>query len=314
MFSKSWNQYGNLKVLRVEHVSGAFFECIPELGGHMFRLSLHNGHQVYSVMDPMQDADSYLDYYSRSFHGSKLFPFPNRIELGVYHLKNQKYTLEKSPFSGSNAIHGLLSKTAFTHKDSKIPNEISLDSTIESEKHVGYPFSVKCGIRFRLEDNKLSVITSVTNISEIDIPIGDGWHPYFSLNKNIDNLELKLPKNKALKLNQEGIPTGDLFEFDAFKNLQKIGKTRLDHAFRVSKGLESVITIIHDQTNKLKLLIEQETGHQKYNYLQIYTPPDRKSIAIEPMTCAPNAFNNHLGLIMLKRNSTIDLGFSISIQ
>ena len=45
--------------------------------------------------------------------------------------------------------------------------------------------------------------------------------------------------------------------------------------------------------------IWQETGKYKYNFLQVYTPPHRKSIAIEPMTCAPDAFNNKDGLIVL---------------
>ena len=42
--------------------------------------------------------------------------------------------------------------------------------------------------------------------------------------------------------------------------------------------------------------LEISTDLSDFSYFQIYTPKDRKSIAIEPMTCAPNAFNNGLGL------------------
>jgi aldose 1-epimerase len=36
-----------------------------------------------------------------------------------------------------------------------------------------------------------------------------------------------------------------------------------------------------------------------YPYLQVYTPPHRKSIAIENLSSAPDAFNNKMGLIAL---------------
>jgi len=36
-----------------------------------------------------------------------------------------------------------------------------------------------------------------------------------------------------------------------------------------------------------------------YPYLQVYTPPHRKSIAIENLSSAPDAFNNKIGLIEL---------------
>jgi aldose 1-epimerase len=48
-------------------------------------------------------------------------------------------------------------------------------------------------------------------------------------------------------------------------------------------------------------------------YLQIYTPEDRNSIAIEPMTCAPDAFNNGLGLITLSSNEEVIRRFGIRI-
>ena len=46
-----------------------------------------------------------------------------------------------------------------------------------------------------------------------------------------------------------------------------------------------------------KLDIWQQAGAEQYNAIQIYTPPTRASIAIEPMTSEPDALNHHRRLI-----------------
>ncbi len=53
------------------------------------------------------------------------------------------------------------------------------------------------------------------------------------------------------------------------------------------------------RAQKLTINIWQQTGKWKYNYLQVFIPPSKKSIAVEPMTCAADAFNNKMGLIIL---------------
>jgi aldose 1-epimerase len=41
-----------------------------------------------------------------------------------------------------------------------------------------------------------------------------------------------------------------------------------------------------------------------YSYLQVFIPPHRKSIAIENISSAPDAFNNMMGLIKLQPGNT----------
>ena len=53
------------------------------------------------------------------------------------------------------------------------------------------------------------------------------------------------------------------------------------------------------QKNK-QLLYWQETGEGKFNFLQVFIPPARNSIALEPMTCNIDAFNNKDGLQILR--------------
>ena len=58
----------------------------------------------------------------------------------------------------------------------------------------------------------------------------------------------------------------------------------------------------------------QETGEKKYNYLTVYTPDTRESIAMEPWTCPPDAFNNGMDLIVLAPEEEISLTFGIALE
>ena len=46
------------------------------------------------------------------------------------------------------------------------------------------------------------------------------------------------------------------------------------------------------------------TPEESYPFVQAYTPPQRDSIALENLSSAPNAFNNHIGLIQLAPQQT----------
>jgi len=55
-------------------------------------------------------------------------------------------------------------------------------------------------------------------------------------------------------------------------------------------------------------------GYREYNYLQVFIPPDRMSIAIEPMTCNANAFNNKDGLITLSPGEVLTTVCGIELK
>jgi aldose 1-epimerase len=44
----------------------------------------------------------------------------------------------------------------------------------------------------------------------------------------------------------------------------------------------------------------QEVGESGFPYVQLFTPPHRTCLAIEPMTCNIDAFNNGEGLIRVE--------------
>jgi aldose 1-epimerase len=51
-----------------------------------------------------------------------------------------------------------------------------------------------------------------------------------------------------------------------------------------------------------------------YPYLQIFTPEHRKSIAIENLSAAPDAFNNGMGLKVLEPDEAADFSTTFKIK
>ncbi|MDP5092654.1 MAG: aldose 1-epimerase, partial [Polaribacter sp.] len=56
------------------------------------------------------------------------------------------------------------------------------------------------------------------------------------------------------------------------------------------------------------------TSDVAQNYLQMYTPPHKTLIAIEPMTGISNSFNNHIGLQVLAPTKSYEITWNLSIN
>lgn len=252
--------------------------------------------------------DGNLDYESLKKNdlakSSFLIPFPNRICDGKYTFEGKTYQLEKNHAKEGHAIHGLLFDKKFSFIDKTISDDfisLTFEHEIKKDDFDGYPFNLLASITFKLEKEKLSIEVKATNLNDINIPYGVGWHPYIKLGNKIDNYNLTIPSEDALELSQEKImiPTSKIIKKTIGK---KIGNAILDTGFthlkEHSTQIENV-TVFQDES---------------MDFLQIYTPGHRQSIAIEPMSCAADAFNNKMGLIILKPKESVIHKFGIVIS
>ncbi|MCY7409991.1 MAG: hypothetical protein LH473_06945, partial [Chitinophagales bacterium] len=64
-------------------------------------------------------------------------------------------------------------------------------------------------------------------------------------------------------------------------------------------------TVLASRNTGVRLIVGQQTGPGKLNYLVCYTPSNRDSIAIEPLTANVDAFNNGEGLTILQPGETL---------
>ena len=255
-----------------------------------------------NIIEGFLSCDDAKANITNGFKSSKLSPFVCRIVKGEYSFQQKKYKTGKF-FTGEEALHGLLYDAEFSVKDydendafASVELEYKYEKTDE-----GFPFKCTCLIKYLLEkNNQLSIITTIKNNSENEMPLNDGWHPYFSFNKKINQLTFQINSNKMVEFNEHLVPTGNIISYNKFQQPELINETVLDNCFEL-KNTTNAACILKDEEDNLQLEILPDAS---YPYLQVYTPESRSSIAIENLSSAPDSFNNKIGLIVLRPNES----------
>jgi aldose 1-epimerase len=233
------------------------------------------------------------------FRGAKLSPFVCRMKEGKFKFDRQEYRVEKY-YLGKNAIHGLVYDAIYEIKESITTQEsaaIVLGHHYDGSDN-GYPFEFDIEVEWKLsEGNILSCKTTVSHSNEFAIPYADGWHPYFALDTNIDECYLQFDSNEMIEFDDELIPTGKMITDNRFGSKRYLKDIKLDNCFVLGQSLTQPKAILSSE--KLQLTIIPESS---YPYLQVYTPDDRRSIAIENLSGLPDCFNNGIGLKMIGPN------------
>ena len=304
MYTISKEQFGKFEriILKNENTH-EFVAVVPEFGCNINELVLSNGDQNFDVIYADTDIDEFV--INKGYKSCILLPYPNRIKMGTYVFEGITYRLPIN--NAPNSLHGLLAYKPFKVLDSSADDQRAVLKMGYSyhEDHEGYPFSFDTEIILTLDQSGLTKNTIVTNTSKGNIPVGDGWHMYFKGQSLLDNCKLQFACEKILVPDETLIPTGATKDFSEFNEPNFIGTKVFDDCFIISQKAPIAEVIFTDPAIDLSVIAWQETGYRNYNYIQIYTSVDRKSIAIEPMTCQPDAFNNGEGRIVLNSGETI---------
>ena len=243
--------------------------------------------------------------------GQVLAPWPNRLGDGRYTFDGRSARAALDEPEKGNAIHGLVRWLPW-HLVSRAQNVVVLGCTLFAQP--GFPWRLELGIEYRLGRDGLVVTTDVTNVDEVPAPFGLGFHPYLTLGVPlVDDLRLVLPGSRCLVTDHRGLPTGDTVvagtEFD-FTAGRRIGPTRLDTAF-------TALTRSSDGTARVELA-DPVGGRavtlwmdEHFPYVMAYTADTvepagrrRQSIAVEPMTCPPDALRSGTDLVRLEAGAS----------
>ena len=278
------------------------FSIFPGMGATLNELIL-GGKTIFRAAH----SDTQIQQLTReAFNGTQLFPFPNRLKGGKYTYHGTSYELPPNEKGPGHALHGLVYDQCFQIIDTD--PEGFIKTALLLEGHPGYPFAVHVINEMTLSPDALSIKTEVKNVGKSQAPVGHGWHPYFSGSGNIDACKLKLPSKHCLEVDSTLIPTGQFLPFDDFNDSRLLSGTQLDTCLEINPYLGS----IQFENPMEGFIIGIETNG--YDYLQVYTPPGRDCIAIEPQSCAPDAFNNRLGLIELKPEESRSFHMRIALK
>jgi aldose 1-epimerase len=239
------------------------------------------------------------DEICSSGRGQLLVPWPNRIEDGSYEFGGRAHQLPLDEPERRNAIHGLLRWSHWSVAERE-PSRVALVHLLYPRP--GYPFTLELRVEYSLSDEGLAVRTEARNVGAETAPYGAGSHPYLAVGRNVvDGVELRVPAATVLESNERGLPVGSSSVEDAgldFREPRPIGSARLDHCFT---DLE------RDGDGRARVRLGTTTlwADESYPYFMVFTGDgladvERRSVAVEPMTCAPNAFRTGEGLIRLE--------------
>jgi aldose 1-epimerase len=225
--------------------------------------------------------------------GQALLPWPNRIRDGAYEWRGAREQLPIDEVALHNAIHGLVRWRNWALRE-RSPERVELGLRLHPQP--GYPFTLDLAIAYELGEGGLRVVTSAENVGAEACPFGAGFHPYLTLGGPVDRLRLTLPGAAVLVADERMIPTDvaavDGSEFD-FRGGRLVGATVLDTCF---------VDLAPDPDGRVRVTLEDGAERvalwmaEPYGRLMVYSgdtlAPERRrrGLAVEPMTCAPNAF------------------------
>lgn len=271
-------------------------------GALLNKFEIQKNGKIYNIIDGYNSIDDARKNITQLHKSAKLSPFVCRLNQGKFSYKGKNYKINKFNI-GSSAIHGLIFDASFkksaTHVDDRKAT-VTFHYDYTTLEH-GFPFAFSINVAYKLEKNNiLTIKTSITNHSTQSFPLSDGWHPYFKLGETINTAQLKFNAKEIAEFSSELLPTGEFFPYNEFENFKTLDDKELDNSFRL-KDFENVSFVMKDEAIGLQLEI---TADVSYPILQIYTPPHRKSIAVENLSSVPDAYNNKIGLIEIAPEAT----------
>lgn len=255
-----------------------------------------------------------------AFRGATLAPWPNRVVDGRYTFDGVEQELALTEPKRGHALHGLAAWLDFTAVD-RAADSVTLAATIEAQ--AGYPHRVEVAVAFSLDEDGLHTTVTGTNTGPTRAPWGTGPHPYLVAGDGrVDDWTLTLPADQVLTVTEDRlIPIGlaDVAterggDWD-FRTPRPIGDTFIDHAFtglaRAADG-QATVRLTTAQGSGVELAWGEDCP-----WVQIHTAdqpvPERNrlGLAVEPMTCPPDAFNSGTDLIVLEAGASASASWTI---
>jgi aldose 1-epimerase len=278
--------------------AGGWTADVTQVGGTLRRL----------VVDGDEVLDGFeVDERATDGRGQVLAPWPNRITDGSYTYGGVACQAPLNEPERHDAIHGLvrwLEWSVVTHAS----DSVALSCTLHPQP--GYEWELDLQVRYTLAPSGLTVALDVVNTGSSTAPFGAGFHPYLAAGGSVDSHELTVPALRYLQAaaGPEEAPSWQPVDGTAadFRQPRRIADTRLDTAYgdlvRGSDGLARAALTDPGRGHTVELWVDASFG-----FLMVYTADSvgrperrRRAVAIEPMTCPPDAFRTDDDVIALE--------------
>jgi len=203
---------------------------------------------------------------------------------------------------------------------SKSDESVALECVLHPQP--AYPWRLQLGLEYRLAADGLEVVARAANGSAEAAPFGIGFHPYVTMGIPVDDVRLTIPASRRVTTDDRALPVSEQgvadTEFD-FTVARAVGATRLDTCF----------TGLARSDGRSRARLESADGErgveiwadEAFGYFQAYTgdtlePASRRrqAVAVEPMTCPPNAFASGVDVIRLEPGASWSGAWGIALH
>jgi aldose 1-epimerase len=238
------------------------------------------------------------------YAGKILAPWPNRIRDGKYSFNKNDYQLPINEVSKNNSLHGLVANSLW---ESTFQNQSKVILEYLLDQPAIYPGKLQLQVTYEIIESGIEITVLSENIGDISAPYGVSIHTYLVAGESVKNNELflQIPADQFLEVDAERLlpiklqpVTGSNFDFI---NSKKISDLFIDHAFKYSSNYPRSISLLNAEGQGTEMIFDDQS-----KWIQIHTADrdlqadSRMAVAIEPMTCPPDAFNSGIDLIVLE--------------
>ena len=246
------------------------------------------------------------DEMCRGGRGQVLFPWPNRLGEGDWEFSGRCGRPAIDNSTQRTANHGLARWQPFS-LDSFNQNRCAMSILLHPSP--AYPFLASLEVAYHLGSLGLTVTSTITNRDDVPIPVGLGFHPYLAVTTpTIEGSTLEVPANAYLTVSERQLPTGEILPVSDgardFRVAKSINGHELDVTYtelrRDDSGLATVV-VTDSSGGVVELSVDRN-----FPYLQLFTGDTlakgrrRTAIAVEPMTCPPEALRSGKDVVVLE--------------
>ena len=276
---------------QVELSAGSARAVVVELGAGLRTLEL-GGREVV--------AGYAVEEIPGGGRGQHLLPWPNRVRDGRWEWEGRELQLPLSEPKAHNASHGLVRWSSWEVAEAGRSTAV-LRTVVPPQP--GWPGRMAVTCVWRLSEQGLAAEVTVTSQAPAPVPLGYGAHPYLSARTPlVDEEVLHVPGAVRLLTDDRSLPVGEQpvegSEYD-FRTPRRIGSTVLDTCFgRLDRAADGSAAVRFGAT--------EVWGDEGFSWFQVYTgetlpePQRRRSLAVEPMTCPPDALRSGTDLVVLE--------------
>ncbi len=250
--------------------------------------------------------------------GVPLLPWPNRLRDGRYEFAGVRHQLPLTEPATRNAIHGLTRWVSWQRFE-YAPDRVVMTHLLHPQP--GYPFTLALSAEYSLSAAGLRVALTGRNLGETPAPFGAGQHPYVRVDDGlIDSARLRAPAGLRLRADRRQIPVGEPVAVRGRYDLRRgprLGDRVLDTAFTgLARDADGLARVVMTGPGR-RVTVWQDAG---FEHLMLFTgdtlspAEQRRGLAVEPMTCAPNAFQNCIGLRVLESGEFFTATWGITVE